>query len=543
VWDQSHRRRSLDGESFDIAIVGGGINGVAMARQCAAAGRRTILVEQNDFASGTTSRSTRIIHGGLRYLEHGEIGLVRESLRERERLLRTKPHLVRPMRFLLALPAGRRSALEVRFGLWLYRRFTHGRRAARPADDIAQLERALDHGERWSVLDYDDAQCEFPERLVAEWLGEALAADAEARNYTQALQVEVTDGRVRGLRLRDRLDGTEFRIEAKWVINASGPWADGVARRAGIRNLRMVGGVRGSHLVLPRFPGAPQSAVYTEALDRRPIFVIPWNGELLVGTTEVDDTGDPGSAQPSEAEIDYLLASARRLFPAVALGRDEIRYATAGVRPLPFSPGNPLAAITRRHVLHDHRDDGVAGMISVIGGKLTTAASVARECARKIGIEVAEPQFDAVVEAGEMESAVSACLDEAGAGGRLTTEMAGPAVSWFGHAGVDIVRAAAKDERLCAPICDGSLHMVAEAVHALRNECAVTLGDVLLRRAPVALAGGWSHEQTRQAAERIGAAAEWSGERVGCEVEEFEKERKQFLVKVGQAASAKHLSG
>ena len=535
--DQTHRRRSLDGESFDIAIVGGGINGVAMVRQCAAAGRRTILVEQNDFASGTTSRSTRIIHGGLRYLEHGEIGLVRESLRERECLLRTKPHLVRPMRFLLALPAGRRSALEVRFGLWLYRRFTHGRRAARPADDIAQLEQALDHGQRWSVLDYDDAQCEFPERLVAEWLGEALAAGAEARNYTQALQVEVADGRVRGLRLRDRLDGTEFRIEAKWVINASGPWADGVARRAEIHNVRMVGGVRGSHLVLPRFPGAPQSAVYTEALDGRPIFVIPWNGELLVGTTEVDDTGDPGSTQPSEPEIDYLLASAQRLFPAVALGRDDIRYATAGVRPLPFSPGNPLAAITRRHVLHDHRDDGVAGMISMIGGKLTTAAAVARECARKIGIEVAEPQFDAVVEAGEVETAVSSCLGEAGAGGQVTPEMARAAVSWFGHAGVDVVRSAARDERLGAPICDGSLHMVAEAVHALRNECAVTLGDVLLRRAPVALAGRWSKEQTRQAAERIGAAAGWSEERVVCEVEEFENEREQFLVKVGQATS------
>ena len=538
MWEQSHRRRSLDGESFDIAIVGGGINGVAMARECAVAGRRTLLVEQNDFASGTTSRSTRIIHGGLRYLEHGEIGLVRESLRERERLLRAKPHLVRPMRFLLALPAGRRNALEVRFGLWLYRRLTHGRRSAKPAADIAQLERALDHGERWSVLDYDDAQCEFPERLVAEWLGEALTAGAEARNYAQALQVDVADGSVRGLRLRDRLDGTEFRIEAKWVINASGPWADSVARRAGIKDLRMVGGVRGSHLVLPRFPGAPESAVYTEALDGRPIFVIPWNGQLLVGTTEVDDTGDPGSAQPSEAEIAYLLASAQRLFPTAGLGRDEIRYATAGVRPLPFSPGNPLAAVTRRHLLHNHRDDGVAGMISVIGGKLTTAAAVARECARTIGIEAAEPQFDAVVQAGEPGSVMSACAATVGARAQISEDMAGAALGWFGRAASDIARCAMEDERARAPICDGSPHMVAEALYALRNECAVTLGDVLLRRAPVALAGEWSHEQTWQAAERIGAAAGWGEERVEGEVECFETERAAFLIEIRDKESS-----
>lgn len=151
---------------------------------------------------------------------------------------------------------------------------------------------------------------------------------------------------------------------------------------------------------------------------------------------------------------------------------------------------------------------------------------------------MAEPQFDAVVQVDEVESAVSTCLEEAGAGEQLPAEMARAAVSWFGHAGVDVVRSAASDERLGAPICDGSLHMVAEAVHALQNECAVTLGDVLLRRAPVALAGRWSKEQTRQAAERIGAAAGWSGERVGCEVERFEAERAAFLIRIRGRESA-----
>src|SRR5947209_12284380 len=170
-------RAPLDGESFHVVVIGGGINGVAIARECARAGARTLLLEQNDFASGTTSRATRIIHGGLRYLEHGELGLVRESLRERERLLRERPHLVRSLRFVLALRREGhhgllRSALGIRTGLWLYARL--GGRSRDTHNNARELERMLDGGARWSLFSYDDAQCEFPERLVAEWLAEAV---------------------------------------------------------------------------------------------------------------------------------------------------------------------------------------------------------------------------------------------------------------------------------------------------------------------------------------------------------------------------------
>src|SRR5690242_5596232 len=182
-------RRPLDGESFDVAVVGGGINGVAIARECAKAGRRTLLVEQNDFAWGTTSRATRIIHGGLRYLEHGEIGLVRESLRERQRLLAERPHLVRPMQFVLALPAGRRSALEVRFGLWLYRKFAGGRLFDSRAEELEHLLDRNGDPRSLRLFTYDDAQCEFPERLVAEWLCDSLDAGAVVRNHTRAVDV------------------------------------------------------------------------------------------------------------------------------------------------------------------------------------------------------------------------------------------------------------------------------------------------------------------------------------------------------------------
>ena len=183
----------LEGEHFQVIVIGGGINGVAIARECARAGRRTLLLEQQDFAAGTTSRATRIIHGGLRYLEHAEIGLVRESLVERRRLLQQQPHLVHPIHFLLALDQNSgRSALAVRTGLWLYRRLGGGKlRADSSKEDERKLGKTSRFRRRWSIFNYEDAQCEFPERLVAEWLVEAIEAGAVARNHTQVLAVDV----------------------------------------------------------------------------------------------------------------------------------------------------------------------------------------------------------------------------------------------------------------------------------------------------------------------------------------------------------------
>src|SRR5580700_8653041 len=201
-------RPALNEQHFDIAVIGGGINGVAIARECARTGRSTLLLEQHDFAAGTTSRSTRIIHGGLRYLEHGDIGQVRESLRERQWLLQRYPHLVHPLQFLLALgEETRRSALAVRTGLWLYRkmgRAVRGVDGSRTQQD--KLERLLDAGKHFSVFSFDDAQCEFPERLVAQWLVEAIEAGAVTRNHTAVLAVTIHNGRATGVWLRDQLN-------------------------------------------------------------------------------------------------------------------------------------------------------------------------------------------------------------------------------------------------------------------------------------------------------------------------------------------------
>jgi glycerol-3-phosphate dehydrogenase len=524
-------RPTLDGQRFEVLVIGGGINGVAIARECARAGRRTLLVEQHDFAAGTTSRSTRIIHGGLRYLEQGDIAQVRESLRERQKLIQQYPQLVRPLQFLLALDASsRRSALAVRAGLWLYRRMGGVRLTVDGREQQTRLERLLDSGRRFSIFNFEDAQCEFPERLVAEWLVEAMRAGCEARNHTRLLAVKVAHRRVSGALLWDELNATEAWVEASWIINATGPWADQTCEASGVRIAQpLVGGIRGSHIVLPKFTGAPDAAVYTEAVDSRPIFVIPWNEQILVGTTEVPDSSDPARVCPSDEEIQYLLGSLRRLFPQLAVSHSDVRYAFAGVRPLPYSPqANPLA-ITRRHFFHDHGPDGAAGVISLIGGKLITAGCVGRECAEKIGI--AHGRMPAVATASEItvhELSERAAVKVAELA-RIDSKSASRIVEWYGPRSLEIASKARSDAKLREPLCPHTNHIVAEAIDAFENQCAVTLGDVLLRRVPVALGACWSTECSRTAASRIAVAMGWNDTRAGAELEQFEAECEAFL--------------
>ncbi len=532
-------RPSLDGQHFQVVVIGGGINGVAVARQCARAGKRTLLVEQNDFASGVTSRSTRIIHGGLRYLEHGEIDLVRESLRERERLLRERSHLVHPVHFLFLLNEhSQRSAMKVRAGLWLYQRIAGKKKAPLTEMEMVRVQRALDSGRQWLMLNFEDAQCEFPERLVAEWMTEAVEAGAVVRNHCEVLAVDISQGRARGVLLRDRTTGKDQHVDAGWILNCSGPWADRICQRSTVRTAKpMLGGVRGSHIVLPRFSGAPSAALYTEASDGRPVFVLPWNEQILVGTTEVPDTGDPGRTAPSAEEIEYLFRTAAGLFPKAKLSAHDIRFAFAGIRPLPNSGDKP-SAVTRRHFLHDHTDEGAARMISVIGGKLTTAAALARECARKIGIAVEEPKAVTVGPGSSLDPVLDQEVIEIARAGSVSEETARGMMEWHGQRAMDIARMALVSAELRAPICPHTSHIVAEVVEAYRKEFAVSLADVLLRRVPVALGACWSESCSREAALRIGAVMGWNEQEFGANLEAFETERAAFLYKPSRNLSA-----
>ncbi|MEO5936617.1 MAG: glycerol-3-phosphate dehydrogenase/oxidase, partial [Terriglobales bacterium] len=522
---------------FDVIVIGGGISGMAIARACAQGGKRTLLLEQTDFGAGTSSRSTRIIHGGLRYLEHGEIGLVRESLRERERLRVEQPHLVRPMKFLLAFPQSPaalslRNPIAIRMGLWLYKAMAGSDRKQKRLSTAA-LEEALPS---WRFFDYDDAQCEFPERLIAEWLTEAVTAGAVARNHTEVLEITRLEGKVTGVIARDRLTLEEFAVTGDHVVNATGPWADQVCAASNVGHEAMVGGVRGAHIVLPRFTGAPQAAIYTEAVDGRPFFIIPWNGQVLVGTTEVPDQGDPSQSQASAEEVDYLFRSFAKVFPASGLRREDIHYFFSGVRPLPRSGRTELGAISRKYYLHDHKDEDAAGMISVIGGKLTTAAALGRHCARMLGAHAPEPRAALVAHgpasgyegtlahwSKQVSDATRNCR------GVVKAESARAIAEWHGRQALSIVRQACRHPLLTQRLCEHSPHLVGEAVHAVEVEHAATLGDILLRRVPVALGACWSRECGEQAALRIGQALGWNAQQIARQLETFAEERRRFL--------------
>jgi glycerol-3-phosphate dehydrogenase len=528
-------------ERFEIVVIGGGINGVAIARECARAGRRVLLLEKDDFASGTTSRSTRIIHGGLRYLENGEMGLVRESLRERERLLRERPHLVKPTRFVFALnESSRHSAMELRAGLWLYRRLGgNGNHPQNSKTDLRELESNLDKGHKWSLFDYEDGQCEYPERLVAEWLSEALGAGIEARNHMEVMEVRTQDGRVDGVALRDQFTGDEQFIRAEWVVNATGPWADRVYATTKLTHDRpMIGGVRGSHIVVPEFVGCPKSAVYSEAADGRPGFVIPWTGQILVGTTEIPDQSSPDHAQPTGAEITYLLDMVNRLFPSAKLTRSDISYAFSGIRPLPFQEKGSPHAITRKHMIRNHAEEGALGMLSIIGGKLTTAAELARQCAHKMGIGTSGPKEVRVAAgpASGIESTVTQWARVVSQQSGITERQAKAIAGWHGSRALAIIQSARSDEKLREPLCEHSDHIVAEAIEAARYECAMTLSDILLRRVPVALNPCFSGECARTAATRIAGVLCRAAD-IEEGLERFHRERSAFLKKPGASWS------
>ncbi|MGO2749401.1 MAG: FAD-dependent oxidoreductase [Pseudoclavibacter sp.] len=515
--------------TFDAVVVGAGINGAAIAREAALRGLSVALLERNDFGEGTSAWNSRLIHGGLRYLEHGEIPLVYESLHDREALLHIAPHLIEPMPFIVPLyKHNHLPGWMFRIGMILY--------------DILSLQKSLPSHRHLGVkelatefpglrrrglgggLHYYDAQISYPERLVLETILSASQAGAIVANYTSVERLLGDGDTITGVEAIDVPTGERFTVRGTTIVNAAGPWLDQLSLPAGVK--RQIGGTTGTHLVVDAFPGAPTATIYYEAFtDNRAILVIPWNGKYLIGTTDDRFDGDPGQARGTAEEVDYILKETNLIIPQAKLTKADVLYSYTGVRPLPFVDAANPSAISRSHIITAHADR--KGLVSIVGGKLTPHLSLAKETVDLLADKLLHRKLPA---SGAAKAALPGASWTKWPSTSLRRTSLARELPWddgisdrlarvYGARALDIAALAQERPELARVIGDGpSAIVAAEIVFAIEHESAVHLSDILHRRAMVGLEADLAVSVAEESAAVAADAADWSPERVTQEL-------------------------
>lgn len=517
---------------YDLVVIGGGIIGTGVARDAALRGLQVALFEREDFASGTSSRSTRIIHGGLRYLERLELGLVYEALHERRRLLQNAPHLVEPLPFLFPVYRGKGHSLPVLWaGIGLYdllnlrRGMPHHRLL--PAGHALRLEPSLrPEGLKGGFL-YHDAQCAFPERLCVENVIDAAAAGARIENHAPVVAIPVEGGQVRGVVVREQASGKEETVEADLVLNASGPWLDEVERLANPAAKPRLRRTKGIHVVVPRFT---QHALIMETEDaRRVFFAIPWGRYSLLGTTDTDYDGPSEAVAADEDDVSYLLRELRRVLN-VELAERDILYTTAGLRPLRRQLGRSAGAVTRKHAILDHEaTEGIRGLVTIVGGKITTFRHIAEDTVdfvfQKLGRPVPPcPTADRPLPGGNIYdwSSFRAVFQREAAASGLPPDVMDHWLRIYGVRSRLLLELVRGDASLSTPLEPGMPYTPAEVELSVREEFCGGLTDFMLRRSMWGLEAGQGYSARHRVAEEIGRRLGWGRRRIAQEAQEYE---------------------
>ena len=510
-------------------MIGGGITGAGVARDAALRGLRVALVEKHDYASGTSSRSSRLVHGGVRYLEHGQLGLVFESSRERRTLQRIAPHLVRPLAFTWPVYEGARvprwklgAGLMLYDVLSLFRNRRHDRLdapAVHAAEPALRTE-ALVGGARYWDAATDDV------RLTLATVLSAQRAGAIVLNHTAAVGLMRREGRVTGATVASTLDGATTTIHASVVVNATGPWSDEVERMAESQSGAAVRGSKGVHVSVARVRVGNASAVtLTAPQDGRVMFVLPAGHYTLIGTTDTYDATQPDDVHATRRDVTYLLEAANHYFPEARLTERDVVSAWAGIRPLAAhgATGAPSSA-SREHSIVE----STPGLVRVTGGKLTTYRSMAAEIVDRVehllGRRKIPTKTAALPLAGgdlddvqtEVAHAVAATGDES---------IARRLVAAYGSAWHGVWSLTHADPALETAIEPGLPYLHAELLHAVTHEQAVTLGDLLIRRTPVAFeTSDHGRSAARRIAHMVGRWLRWDAEDVDEAIADYDAE-------------------
>jgi glycerol-3-phosphate dehydrogenase len=549
MWDSLSAR-------YDLLVVGGGINGAGIARDAARRGLTVALIEMRDLAYGTSSRSSKLVHGGLRYLEQGELSLVFEAVSERRILMDIAPHLVNPLAFLFPVyKKSRRGLWMINAGMWLYDGLSLFRspklhKTLKP-DEVRAEEPALDATDLTGAPIYydcstDDARLTLENAIDAAQQGAVVATWARVRSF-----LEDDRGRVVGAVVEDVIGGGVKEVRANAVINATGPWTDRTlamssksrpaAARAAASGEPLLRPTKGVHIVVDRAKlPVVHAVVALHPKDGRVLFAIPWGDRTYIGTTDTDYEGDPAEVCATSEDVDYLIAVCGVYFKRHPIGRADVIATWAGLRPLMAPP--PDEGVSESKVSREHQIVvGTDGLVTIAGGKLTTyrrmSAEVVDTAVNLLRLEGKlpgklrgartdeEPLPGAIGWPEDDDHAKVGAQVEREARGRLAPSVARYLADTYGMRAIDVARRVAKDPALAEPLVDGRPEILAQVDHAVEQELAARLPDVMIRRTQLFFRDpdqGLTAAGT--VARRMGALLGWDEDRLAAELALYEQE-------------------
>ena len=495
----------LSGKKFDLLVIGGGITGCGVARDAAMRGLRVALFEGDDFASGTSGRSSRLIHGGIRYLERGQLHLVHESIRERQTLLRIAPHLVKPLAFTWPIYRGARvGKVKLGAGLLVYQLMAVGRSrrhfTLNAAETVAREPCLKSAGLTGGAVYYD--ACTDDALLTVANALSARDNGATVVSHTRVIELLRENGKATGAIAKPQHAGEAYEVRARAIVNATGVWENGFITDERARRRR---GSKGVHISVARERvGNRDALTLISPVDGRVMFCLPAGPQAIIGTTDTWTSDSPETVHASVDDVDYLLRSANAYFPRAQLTRDDVMSAWAGIRPLASASVTNPSAVSREHsIITDS-----SGVINVTGGKLTTYRSMAEEIVDLVQRSLAQKRQRAATDSTELPGADRA---------------------------KEIARLQRENESLSTPLVEALPYTGAHLVYGVRVEMAQTLSDLLIRRTHLAFeTRDHGLSVAHRAAEIVAPLLGWSGETKSARVREYERDVERMFA-IGRA--------
>jgi glycerol-3-phosphate dehydrogenase len=530
---EDSRLHRLDGQRLDLIVIGGGVIGAGIASDAAGRGLKVALFEKDDYASGTSSRSTRLIHGGLRYLEMFDFALVRQDLREREKLLHNAPHLVKPLPFLV--PMYHKSLfyrLKMRIGMFLYDILSYDKSLPGhhfySKQETLSMEPQLKPDRLNGSFMYYDAQVPYTERLVLENVVAAERKGAFCFNHVKVLDSVKQGSRITGVMVQDELTGEKREVSARLVINVSGPWLDPVDEELTDRPSYKVRKTKGIHFTAPTAPH--HALVLFAEKDNRLFFLIPWLGYAWVGTTDTDFDDELESVHATREDVEYLRESVQEVFPKADW--NTIYFTNAGVRSLvrkETRKGLDESAVSRKHAVVDYaRKHGVEGYISVVGGKLTAYRDIAEDATnlvlKKLGLvcksATSEEKLPGANFEGSFEAFTSAMI-AAGSKTGLSKEQVDYLLSLYGSRIQEIFDLVKQDATLVDRLNPAYPDIKAQLKHAVEREQCLTLRDFMMHRSGLYFTTDQGQQAINAVVEGLAGLLGWNEARRKAEVESY----------------------